>query len=157
MEITDLYGTFYQEMLNYCSTLTKNRASAEDLVQESYIRAITHWSDLQELDRGQRRAWLYKTARNLFIDQCRKQARETPAEDEQFAIVPFEDDLSQVAAAQLIGRLPENERALFSLRYLEGYNSSELGRMFNLPAATVRARLASAKKRLRKWLGDTYQ
>lgn len=157
MEITDLYGTFYQEMLNYCSTLTKSRASAEDLVQDSYIRAITHWNDLQELNRGQCRAWLYKTARNLFIDQCRKQARETPAEDEQFAIVPFEDDLSQVAAAQLIGRLPENERALFSLRYLEGYNSSELGRMFNLPAATVRARLASAKKKLRKWLGDTYQ
>lgn len=154
MEITDLYGDFYKEMLTYCMTLTKNRTSAEDLVQEAYIRAITHWGDLQDLNRSQRRAWLYKTARNLFIDQARKQSRETPAGEEQLSLASFEEDLSQAAVAQLIGRLPENERALFSLRYFEGYNSKELGEIFSLPPATVRSRLSSAKRRLREWLRD---
>ena len=154
MEINDLYGAFYQEMLTYCTALTKNRSTAEDLVQDAYVRAMTHWGDLYKLERSQCRAWLYKTARNLFIDQARRQARETPAEEEQLALASFEEDLSQAAVAQLVGRLPEDERAIFSLRYFEGYNSKELGEIFSLPPATIRSRLASAKRRLREWLKD---
>ncbi len=154
MEINDLYGAFYKEMLTYCTALTKNRSTAEDLVQDAYVRAMTHWGDLYKLERSQCRAWLYKTARNLFIDQARRQARETPAEEEQLALASFEEDLSQAAVAQLVGRLPEGERTIFSLRYFEGYNSKELGEVFSLPPATIRSRLASAKRRLREWLKD---
>ena len=154
MEINDLYAAFYKEMLTYCTALTKNRSTAEDLVQDAYVRAMTHWGDLYKLERSQCRAWLYKTARNLFIDQARRQARETPAEEEQLALASFEEDLSQAAVAQLVGRLPEDERAIFSLRYFEGYNSKELGEIFSLPPATIRSRLASAKRRLREWLKD---
>ena len=154
MEINDLYGAFYKEMLTYCTALTKNRSTAEDLVQDAYVRAMTHWGDLYKLERSQCRAWLYKTARNLFIDQARRQARETPAEEEQLALASFEEDLSQAAVAQLVGRLPEDERAIFSLRYFEGYNSKELGEIFSLPPPTIRSRLASAKRRLREWLKD---
>ncbi len=154
MEINDLYGAFYKEMLTYCTALTKNRSTAEDLVQDAYVRAMTHWGDLYKLERSQCRAWLYKTARNLFIDQARRQARETPAEEEQLALASFEEDLSQAAVAQLVGQLPEGERAIFSLRYFEGYNSKELGEVFSLPPATIRSRLASAKRRLREWLKD---
>lgn len=154
MELEELYGKFYKEILAYCAAMTKSAAAAEDLVQETYLRAMTHWGDLEDLSRGQCRAWLYKTARNLFIDQARRQARETPAEEEQLALASFEEDLSQAAVAQLVGRLPEDERAIFSLRYFEGYNSKELGEIFSLPPATIRSRLASAKRRLREWLKD---
>ena len=75
-------------------------------------------------------------------------------EEEQLALASFEEDLSQAAVAQLVGRLPEGERAIFSLRYFEGYNSKELGEVFSLPPATIRSRLASAKRRLREWLKD---
>jgi RNA polymerase sigma-70 factor (ECF subfamily) len=154
MELEELYGKFYKEIITYCTAMTKNRASAEDLVQETYLRAFTHWEDLDGLSRGQRRAWLYKTARNLFIDQARKQSRETPMEDEYFPLAAFEEDLSQAAVAQLIARLPEGERTVFTLRYFEGYNAKELGDMFDLPSATVRSRLASAKRRLRQWVEE---
>lgn len=154
MEIEELYGKFYQEILNYCTTMTRSRAAAEDLVQETYMRAMTHWEDLEDLSRGQCRAWLCKTARNLFIDQTRKQSRETPAEEEQLALASFQEDLSQAAVGQLIARLPESEKALFTMRYFEGYNSKELGGIFNLPPATVRSRLASAKRRLREWIEE---
>ena len=154
MEIGELYGTFYKEMLAYCTALTRNRSAAEDLVQETYLRAMTHWDDFQNLSRNQSRAWLYKTARNLVIDQARKQSRETPAEEEQLALASFEEDLSQAAVTQLIARLPETERALFTMRYFEGYNARELGEIFNLPSATVRSRLASAKKRLKDWISE---
>lgn len=154
MELEELYGKFYKEILAYCAAMTKSAAAAEDLVQETYLRAMTHWGDLEDLSRGQCRAWLYKTARNLFIDQARKQSRETPADEEQLALASFQEDLSQAAVAQLIGRLPEGEKALFTMRYFEGYSARELGEIFVLPPATVRSRLASAKRRLREWIEE---
>ncbi len=154
MELEDLYGRFYRDLLAYCTAMTKNESAAEDLVQETWLRAFTHWEDVEDLSAGQRRAWLYKTARNAFIDQIRKQAREAPTEEERFPPAPFEEDLSQAAVAQLIARLPEGERTVFTLRYFEGYNSKELGELFDLPPATVRSRLSSAKRRLREWIQD---
>lgn len=152
MEGQNLYTKFYRELLTYCTAMTKSRPSAEDLVQETYLRAFTHWEDVEDLSAGQCRAWLYKTARNLYIDQVRKRARETPAEEETLALASFEEDLSKAAVAQLIARLPDAERSLFSMRYFEGYNSRELGELCNLSAATVRSRLASARRRLREWI-----
>ena len=154
MEVQDLYAKFYKELLAYCKAMTKSTASAEDLVQETYMRAFTHWEDVEDLSTSQCRAWLYRTARNLFIDQARKLARETPAEEEQLSLASFEEDLTQAAVAQLIARLPDGERTLFTMRYFEGYNARELGEMFDLPAATVRSRLASAKRRLREWIQE---
>lgn len=154
MGIDELYGDFYDGMLAYCTTLTKSRSAAEDLVQEAYIKAITHWGDIQELNRRQCQAWLRKTAHNLFIDQFRRRAREVTVEEEDFPVMPFEEDYSIPEVLQCIGQLPENERTLFHMRYFQGYNSAELGKIFSLPPATVRSRLSSAKKRLREWLKD---
>lgn len=154
MEIENLYGQFRSDLLTYCTAMTKSRASAEDLVQETYLRAFTHWDDVEDLSANQCRAWLYKTARNLFIDQVRKQSRETPAMEEQLALASFEEDLSEAAVAQLIGRLPDTEQSIFYLRYFEGYNSKELGELFALPSATIRSRLASAKRKLREWIEE---
>ena len=117
------------------------------------MRALTHLEDLQELSLGQQRAWLYKTARNLYIDRVRKLGREVCVEQEDLDRDMREDDLSALAVRQLVDRLPEEERALFSLRYFAGYNATELGDMFDLSPSTVRSRLASARRRLAGWLG----
>jgi RNA polymerase sigma-70 factor (ECF subfamily) len=69
-------------------------------------------------------------------------------------VAAVEEDLSQAAVAQLIARLPESEKPIFVMRYFEGYNARELGEIFNLPPATVRSRLASAKRRLREWIRE---
>ncbi|MDE6639384.1 MAG: RNA polymerase sigma factor [Acetatifactor sp.] len=154
MEIENLYGKFRSDLLTYCTAMTKSSSSAEDLVQETYLRAFTHWGDMEDLSTNQCRAWLYKTARNLFIDQVRKQSRETPSDEEQLALASFEEDLSEAAVAQLIGRLPDTEKSIFYLRYFEGYNSKELGELFALPSATIRSRLVSAKRRLQEWIEE---
>ena len=75
-------------------------------------------------------------------------------EEEYFPLASFEEDLSQAAVAQLIARLPETERPIFTMRCFEGYNSKELGELFALPPATIRSRLASAKRRLREWVQE---
>lgn len=154
MEVHELYANFRQELTAYAVSMTKSRDSAEDLVQETFLRALTHFEELQALGQKPCRAWLYKTARNLYIDQVRKLSREVPQTKELLEQESFEEDLSQSLVAQLVGRLPESERAIFILRYFEGYNARELGEMFSLPPATVRSRLASAKGRLRKWINE---
>lgn len=153
MDLETIYGTYHRELLAYCQAMTKNRPSAEDLVQETYLRALTHWDDVEFLSRSQCRSWLYRTARNVYIDQLRARARETLDED-SLALTPFEEDLTGAAVLQLIGRLPDGERTLFTMRYFEGYNARELGELFELPAATVRSRLASARRRLRQWIEE---
>ena len=132
MDLEDIYGAFYRDLLAYCQAMTKNRSDPEDLVQETYLRALTHWEDVGSLRRSQCRSWLYRTARNVYIDQLRKLSRETPEED-KLALVPFEEDLTRAAVLQLVGRLPDTERTLFSMRYFEGYNARELGELFDFP------------------------
>lgn len=150
----ELYAELYPQFFSYCMSLTQDYPAAEDLVQETCVRALSHPEDLSGSSRGQCRSWLYKTARNLWIDRLRRSARETVAEPEQLLFEGFEEDLTLVAVRQLMLRLPPEERTLFQMRYFEGYNSAELGEMFDLPPATVRARLASARGRLRKWLNS---
>lgn len=151
--VEELYTVLYDQLLRYCGALAQDRATAEDLLQETWVRALTHLEDLQELSLGQQRAWLYKTARNLYIDRVRKLGREVCVEQEDLDRDMREDDLSALAVRQLVDRLPQEERALFSLRYFAGYNATELGDMFDLSPSTVRSRLASARRRLAGWLG----
>ena len=144
--IEELYTVFREELLRYCQTMAQDHAAAEDLVQETYMRAMTHLEDLEDLNRGQRRSWLYKTARNLYIDRTRKLSRETPEAEETMPQAAFEEDFGEIAVQQMVGRL----------RYFQGYNASELGEVFQLPASTVRARLASARRKLLRWYQDNY-
>ena len=65
-------------------------------------------------------------------------------------ILLIEDDLSEVMVRMLCNELPAQEAALFWLRHMEGYNSTELGEMFNLAPSTVRTKLACARGRLVK-------
>lgn len=148
--IEELYTDFYEPLLAWSSGLVRSRAAAEDLVQEAFLRAMGHQADLEDLSRTQRRAWLYQTVKHLAVDRFRRQARETSAEEE-LALAGFEEDLTAVAVGQLVDRLPETERALFSLRTFAGYNATELGDLFDLPPSTVRSRLASARRRLAVW------
>ena len=144
----DLYAACYGQIEAFALSLTRERAAAEDVAQETFLRAYAHYEELSELSPAQRRAWLYRTAKNLFIDLARKQKRMAALEEERGA----EDDLSAFEVRALGARLPEGERELFRLRYFEGWNATELGERFGLPASTVRARLLSARKRLAAWI-----
>jgi len=152
--VEELYRTYRKDLLQYCSNLASDRAGAEDLVQETYLRAMGHLDDLEDMSRSQRRSWLYRTAKNLYIDRVRKQSREVMGGEEPLLAAPFEEDFTGPAVAQLISRLPEQERQLFSLRTFAGYNAAELGDLFDLPPSTVRSRLASARRRLMDWYED---
>ena len=145
----DLYQKLRGPLIGYCQGMTHDWAEAEDIVQETYLRAMTHREVLRSMDKNQRRTWLYTTARNLFIDRTRRRVREQG--EEGLEQISFESDFTQAAVVQLMGRLSDQDRAIFSMRHFAGYNASEIGEMLDMPASTVRARLATARRQLAKW------
>ena len=149
----DLYRQYYQELCAWCCSMTKNLSMAEDLVQEAFLRAMTSWEVFGSLRSSQQRAWLYRTVRNLFVDGMRHAAFET-ALDESFAETRESEDYQNIDIALFLGILPEEEKLLFVMRYMQGYNSAELGKLFGMSSGTVRSKLSSARKRLRDALKE---
>lgn len=147
-----LYAQYRGELVKWCTLMTDDAQAAEDLVQEAFLRALDNEALLETLGERQRRAWLYRTVKNLYVDRVRHERFETltdappePArEPEELAAVEWEP---------LLAALPDDERLLFTLRYLGGWNANQLGKQFGLPPGTVRAKLSRARKRLQKALG----
>jgi RNA polymerase sigma-70 factor (ECF subfamily) len=141
-----LYPKYFHELTCYAYGFTKDWQSAEDLTQETFLRAMKNTALLEEMEEKKCRAWLYKTLRNLFIDLARRKAAEPAMEEEGF----LTDDLSKIAVEQILSKLSPGIRQLVLMRYFEGFNSTEIGTALSLPAATVRTRLASAVKDLKR-------
>ena len=144
--VAQLYPLYFEELVRYMASLLESRAAAEDVVQETFVRALEHEAQLERLGLPQCRAWLYRTAKRICIDRFRRQNRLPPPDLERAA----EDDLSHQTVAELVALLPEHERALFLLNVFEGYTAKELAELFGLQAPTVRQRLCSARARLRR-------
>lgn len=143
-----LYTRHLHELTYYISKMVSNREEQEDVLQETFLRAMENLEKLEGLDEKQRRAWLYRVSRNIVIDRVRRARPEEELEERG-----YEDDaLNAVAVAQLVGRLPAHERTVFILRYFEDYNATEIGELLHIPAATARTRLAQAKQKLKKWM-----
>lgn len=150
--VETLYARYREELVRWCTLMTDERQTAEDLVQEAFLRAMANEALLAQLDEPRRRAWLYRTVKNLYVDRVRHgkfealtdAPPETPEEAEDYAALEWED---------LLASLPDDERMLFTLRYLGGWNAAQLGEQFGLPPGTVRAKLSKARNRLKTALG----
>ena len=142
------YQTWYHELIRWCSNMTGDMGLAEDLVQEAFLRAISHLPLLETLSEKQQRAWFYRTVKNLYLDRKRHERYETVAQTPPQSGQDMEE-YAMIDWAQLLDSLPGDEGALFVMRYLEGYTSAELGEFFGLPPGTVRSRLSDARKHLK--------
>lgn len=152
----ELYNTYYNELLRYACAATGSLPKAEDLVQEVFVKALQNAATLLDLGKSQKRAWLYRALKNLMVDQFRRQQ----VEDAYTAglhlddAVRDEDGYGSAEVQLLLSRLPEPDRSLFRLRYLEGYNASELAQLFHLPPGTVRAKLSRTRTTLKRMISE---
>ena len=149
--IQDLYERHFEELRRYCLQFCRNDEMASDLVQDTFMRALERADAMDLLAPQQQRAWLYRTSRNLFLDEARRGARLLQKQryllDEEAA---EERGYSQAEMELLLLRLPPDMRAIFCLRYLDGYSAADLGEIFDMPAATVRTKLLRARQLLKK-------
>jgi RNA polymerase sigma-70 factor (ECF subfamily) len=141
------------------------RDGAEDLVQETMLSAYRSFSTLKDDAAGGR--WLKTIMLNVFRDQLRKRARsveELPIENiEGFSLyrtlvdedpLPYSDTLHQdflqafgrEDVREVLMRLPEIYRAALALRYIDGFATKEIARVFEVPLGTILARLHRGRK-----------
>lgn len=149
--IQDLYEHHFEELMRYCLQLCRSRETALDLAQETFLKALEREEAMEGFSPEQQRSWLYRAAKNLFLDGVRKTAllhrkQHMLLDDEEGE----EDGFARVETELLLLRLPQEDRTLFRLRYLEGYSAVELGEMFHMPPATVRTRLLRARHLLKR-------
>lgn len=131
--------------------MTGNLRTSEELVQEAFLRAMLNEGLLLELDDKQKKAWLYRTVKNLYIDRIRHTCRETVV-DKFPEKQKEQEEMKTVEWESLLNSLPDMEGLLFTMRYLMGYNSKQIGEMFQIPPGTVRSKLSLARKHLREAL-----
>jgi RNA polymerase sigma-70 factor (ECF subfamily) len=147
--IRELYDDYERQLARYAERLARDPDRADDLVQETFIRAMGHLPLLENLKPYQQRAWLYRTLKNRFIDEERARQRQEVAY-ERLVHEPQVDDLPapSVIVATLIGQVPERYQDVLYEYYILGKTSQQIGDELGVPAATVRSRLFLA----RKWL-----
>ena len=149
--IQDLYEHHYEELRRYCLQLCRSGDMAFDLVQETFLKALERQEVMAAYTPQEQRSWLYKVARNLFMDGVRRSAllqrKQSLLLDEEER---EESGFSRTETELLLLRLPPEDRTLFRLRYLEGYSAVELAEMFDMPPATVRTKLLRARQLLKK-------
>jgi RNA polymerase sigma-70 factor (ECF subfamily) len=147
--------------------LTHNRPEAEDLVQETWLRALRHFD---QFDPGSNcRAWLVTILRNAFVNKLRRAGRErleseaagdgggsatfedsaversTP--EEEFLQTVFHGDVERALKA-----LSVTSRQVIMLADLEGFTYREIAQVLSCPIGTVMSRLSRARQLLRKEL-----
>src|SRR6266487_1497869 len=119
--------------------LTRNAADAEDLVQETFLRAYRGFRQFQE--GTNLKAWLYRILMNTFINSYRKKQREPRT---------ISDD--EVEAA--LQSLPEQFRVAVLLADVEGFSYKEIADITQVPIGTVMSRLHRGRRALEKRLWD---
>jgi len=150
--------------------LTRNAADAEDLIQETFLRAYRGFHQFEE--GTNLKAWLYRILMNTFINSYRKKQRQpqTVSDDE----VPewylyskmAESGMEPSAEASVIESLPDEDvqaalsslpeqfRAAVLLADVEGFSYKEIAEITGVPIGTVMSRLHRGRKALEKRLWD---
>lgn len=143
--------------------LTGSEADADDVVQETFLRA---YRKLDLFDgRSRFTTWLHRITVNCAMDLMRKRSRHQTREITALELDERVDDTKiarpdRVAAGRELGRAVERvlqtltpvERTTFVLRHFEGHSSREIGRMLHMRSGAVRNAVFRAVKKLRRSL-----
>jgi len=160
-------------LYSYAVKLTRDGSAAEDLVQETYLKALVAFPTLRDPARA--KAWLFRILSRLAVDRYRSTAREVTgldAEDlDRFSLysliweedpLPYSDHLHDdfLAAFQdeevraALRALPDVYRVPLVLLYVEELSYKELAEMLNCPIGTVMSRLHRGRKILERELWE---
>jgi len=154
--LSDQLEASQNSLFRYAMSLCKTVDRADDLMQETFLRALSHASTLSRLNEHQRDAWLKRVLRNRFFDEERARRRAA----DRFAQLVRQAQREEIvtppcAFDDLVEQLPRPLREVVERRYRLGMTSSEIGETLGIPAATVRTRLRQAILRLRMQLRST--
>jgi len=148
--IGDLIHERLPHLRAYARGLTRNRAAAEDLVQDTIVRALT---SAEHFDGSNFKGWSNTILRNRFIDDCRRArfqsgsiedrpAAATAQEATQEKVIELDETL------QALGNLPPKHRQVLVLICFKEFSYARAAKRLKIPLGTVRSRLSRARAEL---------
>jgi RNA polymerase sigma-70 factor (ECF subfamily) len=156
---------YIDALYGYALTLTRDKSEAEDLVQETYLRAARAFGQL--VPNSNLKSWLFVIMRNAWLNQVRHLRSgphfvglENEAEDFANWTDHLADDphvvylrkLQREEITSAIESLPDLYREIIILRDIEGFSYQQIATMLGCPAGTVMSRLGRAREKLRRLL-----
>lgn len=146
-EITEIYYRHVDTVYRICFSYMKNVADTEDMVQETFLKLMTHNQQFQS--DSHEKAWLIVTAANTCKDELRRWKRRlehlgSQSVSDNNTYEPHDTMLDAILA------LPAKYKDVVYLHYYEGYHTAEIAQLLHRPESTVRNQLSRARTMLKK-------
>lgn len=161
-QFNDFYNTNIIALENFAKKLTKNSVDAEDLVQETAIKAFRGKHTFNEGTSF--KSWSFTILKNTFITKYNKRKKRkvvnAPIEDFTYALssrhAVKNDAISQMKIKEIkscINQLTQKSRLPF-LMHVEGYQYNEIANSLNIPLGTVKSRINYARTKLKSIMSN---
>ena len=160
----ELLARNQQQLFDFILALTRDKDKADDLFQETFIRAIVKMKDGQYFNQGKFLYWLMRIARNLLIDDVRKQKKGQAvniSDDELLTVIdcghPYKSRDDMLVAEELCGHmrqlmdlLPDEQREVVLMRYYQGLQFKDIAEITNVSINTSLGRMRYAIRNMRR-------
>jgi RNA polymerase sigma-70 factor (ECF subfamily) len=158
------FAEYLDGLYGYAFVLSRNRAEAEDLVQETCLRALRA---LERLRSGSNmKSWLFTILRNIWLNELRRRrtkpemveldsdgrGADEPTDTSKDPHAIYVDELQREQVRAAIEQLPLEFREIIILREYEELSYQEIAAVLDCPPGTVMSRLARARSKLRELL-----
>mgnify|MGYP001063029040 CR=1 FL=1 len=151
-----------ENLKHFALSLTANSTEAEDLLQETFYKALKYREQYE--DQTNLKAWAYTIMKNTFINNYRRAVKQNTAfdttKDLYFLNLPqtsaFENAeslLSMTEIQRAIDSLEDDYKRPFEM-HVEGFKYKEIAEELELPIGTVKSRIFFTRQKLMKMLGD---
>ncbi len=150
----------YKNLLYYIQRMVGDKEQAIDIIQETYAKALEKARDIEIKNE---KAFLYKIARNIVIDQARKnQIREIVTyEEEDFSIPKNEqpdeivlENVKEELLLEALNNLPKHLKQVFILHVFEGLEKKDIAKMMNLNLNTIQKYVINATAKLTEYIQE---
>ena len=159
---TDRLTSLQANMLNFACMLTANRDDAQDLVQDTMLKALDNQD--KYVDNTNFKGWVFTIMRNIFINNYRRASRAATIIDQTEDLYHlnlsqdsgFETPEGSFGANEItdaINEFADEYRIPFSM-HVAGYKYNEIAEQMNLPLGTIKSRIFFARQRLQEMLKD---
>ena len=149
-------------LLNFAYQLTTDREQAEDLLQDTTLKALDN--EDKYVDNVNFKGWIVTIMRNIFINNYRQNVRKATVIDQtedlyhlnicqESGISTPEGSIAVKEITQAVNQFDDDYKQPFNL-FVAGYKYNEIAEALNLPLGTVKSRIFFARKRLREHLKD---
>lgn len=152
-----LYTIYVEQIYRYVFYQVKDKMTAEDITEEVFIKA---WRAIDSCKgRGETfSSWLYRIAHNYTIDVLRSRQKRLAIETEVTADVSYSKQEAEVRLKrrellEAVARLPQNQKQVIILKFIEGLDNQEIGQVMNKNQGAIRVLQMRALATLRQRLG----